>query len=350
MNRRSGLYRFFGGLDLFPGKSALEALLFDLEFLLFESEPLIGGGLADPVVPILVDDGAAGLPESAGKFRGAEFKEENKNDEVGQAEDKDSTHGAENGGEELVVQEIADVAPGHLAGGGGGSIEPLGAGKERVGEGRSKDRGGQLEEAGPGDEKHAQQEKLLGVADLLGKKEKKAAGDEDHGKEVGTESEKKKQDAAQVGAGWADQVGFGVLGRLGVKGEIAGIEGKKGEEKKNSGAEDGQGNDFLAEAGAGAGWFLFSHGKRVCLMKRKDGVFQGKFMGARPDLGDNLSPWMRTRSAVEVPVGVGGDDRKGEPGKPWGTGGNTLRALGGKNPVRGVGTEGGLGDGGAERP
>ena len=91
-----------------------------------------------------------------------------------------------------------------------------------------------MEEAGSGDEKNAEEDKFLGVADLFGKEEEEAAGDEDGGKEVGAEAEKKKENATEIGAGWADEVGFGVLGGLGVEREVARIEGKEGEEQKDS--------------------------------------------------------------------------------------------------------------------
>ena len=91
-----------------------------------------------------------------------------------------------------------------------------------------------------------------------------------------------------------------LLGGLGVEGEVAGIEGKEGEEKKNARAKDGEGDDLLAEAGSGAGGFWFSHGKRVCLMKRTDGFFQGKFAGAGSDLGDNLSPGLWPGSEITI--------------------------------------------------
>ena len=91
-----------------------------------------------------------------------------------------------------------------------------------------------MEKAGSGDEKNAEKDKFLGVADLFGKEEEEAAGDEDGGKEVGAEAEKKKENATEIGAGWADEVGFGVLGGLGVEREVARIEGKEGEEQKDS--------------------------------------------------------------------------------------------------------------------
>ena len=91
-----------------------------------------------------------------------------------------------------------------------------------------------MEEAGSGDEKNAEKDEFLGVADLFGEEEKKATGDKDGGKEVGAEAEKKKESATEIGAGWADEVGFGVLGGVGVEGEVARIEGKEGEEQKDS--------------------------------------------------------------------------------------------------------------------
>ena len=48
---------------------------------------------------------------------------------------------------------------------------------------------------------------------------------------------------------------------MGVKGEVAWVEGKKGEKQKNSGPKNGKGNHLLAEAGSGACRFWFSHGK-----------------------------------------------------------------------------------------
>ena len=91
-----------------------------------------------------------------------------------------------------------------------------------------------MEEAGSGDEKNAEKDEFLGVADLFGEEEKKATGDKDGGKEVGAEAEKKKENATEIGAGCADEVGFGVLGGLGVEREVARIEGKEGEEQKDS--------------------------------------------------------------------------------------------------------------------
>jgi hypothetical protein len=252
---------FFCGLGLFAGEAAVEAFLFDFQFLLFESEAFVGGGLADAVVPVLVDDGAAGLAEGAGEFGGSEFEKQDEDHEVGKAEDEDGADGAEDGGEELVVEEVADVAAGHFTGGGGGAIEALATGEERVGEGRAEGRGGELEKAGPGDEQDAEKEEFLGIANLLGEKEEQAAGDKDHGEQVGTQAEKEEEDAAEVGAGGPDQVGFGVLGGLGVEGEVARVEGKEGEEEEDAGAEDGEGNDLLAEAGSGACRFWFGHEK-----------------------------------------------------------------------------------------
>ena len=233
----------------------MKAFLFDLQFFLLEPDAFIRGGLADAVVPVLVDDGAAGLAKGAGEFRGTELKKENQDDEVGEAEDEDGTDGAEDGGEELVVKEVADVATGHLAGGGRGAVEALGPGEEGIGKGGAEDRSGELEEAGTGDEEDAEKKEFLGVTDFLGEEEKQAAGDKNDREEVGAKAKKEEEDAAEVGPGRADQVGFGALGRLGVEGKVAGIEGKEGEEKKDARAEDGEGNDLLAKAGSGAGRF-----------------------------------------------------------------------------------------------
>ena len=69
-----------------------------------------------------------------------------------------------------------------------------------------------MEEAGSRDEKNAEKDEFLGVANLFSEEEEKATGDKDGGKEVGAEAEKKKESATEIGAGWADEVGFGVLG------------------------------------------------------------------------------------------------------------------------------------------
>ena len=155
----------------------------------------------------------------------------------------------------------------------------------------------------------------MGVTDLLGEKEQEPAGNEDDRKQIGTEAEKEEENAAEISSGRADQVGFGALGRLGVKREVAGIEREKGKEKKDAGAQDGEGHDLLAKAGSGAGRFWFSHGKGCVLLKRTDEFFQGNFAGGRADLGDNLSPWMRAGSAGAVCGGGREDDRAGERGE-----------------------------------
>ena len=99
----------------------------------------------------------------------------------------------------------------------------------------------------------------MGVADLFGKKEEKTTSDKDNGKEVSAQTEKKEKDAAEVGAGGTDEVGFGVERGLGVKGEVAGFKGEKSEQEENSGTEDSKGDDFLAEGGSSAGGFEFGH-------------------------------------------------------------------------------------------
>ena len=99
----------------------------------------------------------------------------------------------------------------------------------------------------------------MGVADLFGKKEEKTTSDKDHGKEVSAQTKKEEKDAAEVGAGRADEVGFGVERGLGVKGEVARFKGEESEQEENSGTEDSEGDDFLAEGGSSAGGFEFGH-------------------------------------------------------------------------------------------
>jgi hypothetical protein len=74
-----------------------------------------------------------------------------------------------------------------------------------------------LKQAGACNEKNAEEDKFLGVAHLFGKEEEESAGDKDNGKKVGAQPEEEKEDTAEVCAGWADEVGFWVLRRLGVK-------------------------------------------------------------------------------------------------------------------------------------
>ncbi len=57
----------------------------------------------------------------------------------------------------------------------------------------------------------------MGVAHLFGEEEEESAGDKDNGEKVGAQPEEEKKDTAEVGAGWADKVGFWVLRRLGVE-------------------------------------------------------------------------------------------------------------------------------------
>jgi len=115
------------GGGFFFREAATESFLFDLEFFLFEFESFGGLGFADSVVEVLIDEGATGFAESAGEFSGTEFKKKDENDQVGEAEDEDSADLAKNGSEELIVQEVADVAPGHFACGGGGAFETAGS-------------------------------------------------------------------------------------------------------------------------------------------------------------------------------------------------------------------------------
>ena len=99
----------------------------------------------------------------------------------------------------------------------------------------------------------------MGVADFFRKEEEESASDKDNGEKIRTESKEKKKDSAQVGASGSDEVGFGVLGGLGVEGKVARIEGKECEKKEDAGAEDRESYDFLAKAGSGAGRFRFGH-------------------------------------------------------------------------------------------
>ena len=112
------------------------------------------------------------------------------------------------------------------------------------------------------------------------------------GEEVRAKAEKEEKDATKVGAGGSHKVGFGVLGRLGVEGEIAGLKREQSQEQQDAGSKDGEGHDLLAKAGSGSVDFWFSHRKRVGVMKRTDGFFQGNFTGGPADFGDNLSPWL----------------------------------------------------------
>ena len=237
----------------------MESFVFDFEFLLFQFDALRRRGLTDSIIPVLVDNGSTGFAEGAGQLGGAEFEQKNEDDEIREAEDQNGADLAENGGEEFVVQKIADVASGHFSGGRGSPIQPLGPREKGIGEGGPENGSGELEKAGPGHEKDSKVEEFLGIVDFLGKKEEKATGDEDHGEEIGAEAEEKEKDAAEVGTGRAHEVSFGLLGRLGVKGEILGIEGEEGEQEKNARSENGQRNDLLAEAGSKGSGFRFGH-------------------------------------------------------------------------------------------
>ena len=99
----------------FFGQAPAETFLLNLEFFLFELNPFGGLSFADSVVEIVVDQGAASLSEGAGKFSGAKFKKKDEDDEVREAEDKDSAYLAEDRSKEFVIEEVANVAPGHLS-------------------------------------------------------------------------------------------------------------------------------------------------------------------------------------------------------------------------------------------
>ena len=81
-----------------------------------------GLGFADSVVEVLVDEGAPGFAKGASEFGWTEFKEQDEDNEVREAEDEDGADLAEDGGEKLIVEEVADIAAGHFSGGGGGNV------------------------------------------------------------------------------------------------------------------------------------------------------------------------------------------------------------------------------------
>ena len=99
----------------------------DFYFFLFEMEALGGLGLADFVVEILIDEGSTCFAEGAGEFGGAEFEEEDEDNEVGESEDENGADLTEDGGEKFIIEEVSDVAAWHFACGGGCSIEALAA-------------------------------------------------------------------------------------------------------------------------------------------------------------------------------------------------------------------------------
>ena len=125
--------------------------MLDFDFLLFEFDPFGGIGLPDAVIEVLVHEGAPGFAEGPGEFSGTEFKEKDENNEIGKAEDENGTDLAEDGGNELVVQEIADVSAGHFSGRGRGAIEAVGSGEKGISQAGSKNRSGKLEKTGSGD-------------------------------------------------------------------------------------------------------------------------------------------------------------------------------------------------------
>ena len=233
--------------------------MFDLEFFLFEFESFGGLGFADSVIEVLIDEGATGFAESAGEFSRTEFKKKDENDQVGEAEHEDSADLAKNGSEELIVQEVADVAPGHFACGRRGAFETAGSREKRVGKGGAEHGGSELKQACAGDEEDSKKNEFLGVADFFRKEEEESACDKDNREKIRTEAKEKKKDSPEIGTRGSDEVGFGVLRGLGVEGEVARIEGKECEKKEDAGAEDRESYDFLAKAGSGAGRFGFGH-------------------------------------------------------------------------------------------
>jgi len=93
----------------------------------------------------LVHEGATSFAEGPREFGGTEFKEEDENNEIGKAEDEHGTDLTKDGGDELVVHEIADVAAGHFSGGGRRTVEAVGSGEKGIGQAGSKNRSRELE-------------------------------------------------------------------------------------------------------------------------------------------------------------------------------------------------------------
>ncbi len=76
----------------FFGQTPAKTFLLNLELFLFKLNPFGGLSLADSVVEVVVDQGAASLSERAGKFSGAKFKKKDEDYEVREAEDKDCAY------------------------------------------------------------------------------------------------------------------------------------------------------------------------------------------------------------------------------------------------------------------
>jgi len=80
---------------------------------------------------------------------------------------------------------------------------------------------------------------------LFSEEEKEASGDEDHREEIRAQAEEEKENAAKIGPGGADEVGFRVLRRLGIEREVAGVEREECEQEEDAGPEDGEGDHLL---------------------------------------------------------------------------------------------------------
>ena len=119
--------------------------MLDFDFLLFEFDPFGGIGLPDAVIEVLVHEGATGFAEGPGELGRTEFEEKDENNEIGKTEDENGTDLTEDGGDELVVHEIADVAAGHFSGRGRGAIEAVGSGEKGIGQAGAKNWSGELE-------------------------------------------------------------------------------------------------------------------------------------------------------------------------------------------------------------
>jgi len=94
---------------------------------------------------------------------------------------------------------------------------------------------------------------------LLCEEEKEASGNQDHREEIRAQAEEEKENAAEIGARGADEVGFRVLRRLGIEREVAGVEREEREQEKDAGPEDGEGDHLLPEGRTGADGFKFGH-------------------------------------------------------------------------------------------
>ena len=94
---------------------------------------------------------------------------------------------------------------------------------------------------------------------LFGEEKKEASGNEDHREQIRAQAEEEKENTAEVGAGRADEVGFRILRRLRIEGEVARVEREECEQEKDARSEDGEGDHLLTEGRAVADGFKFGH-------------------------------------------------------------------------------------------